>query len=58
MLAEEIAIFTHESDHCQIEIDSFGNILVCPTEAYLSEMKSCLIRGEVVQHYPIKVKNL
>lgn len=43
MLAEEIAIFTHESDHCQIEIDSFGNILVCPTETYLSEMKSCLI---------------
>ncbi len=42
-LAEETAIFAHESDHFQMEIDSFGNFLVSPTELYLQEMKRNLL---------------
>lgn len=58
MIAEETAIYTHESPHLTLEIDSFGYLLVSPTDLYLRELRENLLRTRKVSHYPIEMKNL
>ena len=58
MIAEETAIYTHESPHLTLEIDSFGYLLVSPTDLYLRQLKENLVSTRKVSHYPIEVRDM